>query len=65
LPKATGLAASLQARFGDAVHTTVTPGKRGQFDVIAGDRTLFSKHVVHRFPDPGEVEDAVAALLDP
>jgi hypothetical protein len=45
------------------VRTSLTPGKRGQFDVVAGDRTLFSKHAVHRFPDPGEIEAAIAALL--
>jgi predicted Rdx family selenoprotein len=46
------------------VRTTVTPGKRGQFDVVVGDRLVFSKHAEHRFPDPGEVEAALATLLE-
>jgi selT/selW/selH-like putative selenoprotein len=34
-------------------------GSRGVFDVRLDGELLFSKHEVHRFPEPGEV---VAAL---
>ena len=53
----------LQARFGSAVFTTLIPGGRGVFDVEAGGKQLFSKHAVHRFPDPGEIEDVIAPLV--
>lgn len=33
------------------------------FDVEAGEQRVFSKHEVHRFPDPGEVEARLAELL--
>jgi hypothetical protein len=57
------LVARLQARFGDAVTTKLVAGGRGVFDVEALGERVFSKHALHRFPDPGEVEDAVAPLL--
>jgi predicted Rdx family selenoprotein len=37
----------------------VTPGGRGQFDVFADGRRVFSKHEIGRFPEDGEI----AALL--
>jgi selT/selW/selH-like putative selenoprotein len=33
----------------------VTPGGRGQFDVFADGRRVFSKHEQRRFPEDGEV----------
>lgn len=53
----------LQTRFGTAVVTTLVAGGRGVFDVEAGGKRLFSKHAVHRFPDPGEIEDVLAPLV--
>jgi hypothetical protein len=35
-------------------------GKSGQFDVVADGRTVFSKKIVDRFPDDGEVLAALA-----
>jgi len=35
------------------------PGGRGAFNVIVDGRTIFSKHVEHRFPDHAEI---IAAL---
>jgi Rdx family len=31
------------------------PGSKGQYDVIAGGRLVFSKAEAGRFPEPGEV----------
>jgi len=33
----------------------VTPGDRGQFDVIADGDLIFSKHEVGRFPEDDEI----------
>jgi hypothetical protein len=33
----------------------VTPGKKGQFDVVAAGDLVFSKDHEYRFPDDGEV----------
>ena len=32
-----------------------TPGTKGQFDVSAAGRLVFSKYETRRFPEPGEV----------
>ena len=32
-----------------------TPGTKGQFDVSADGRLVFSKYETRRFPEPGEV----------
>jgi len=56
--------AAIQARFGDAVTTQLVPGGRGVFEVEAAGKRLFSKHAEHRFPDPGEIEAQLAALLE-
>ena len=32
-----------------------TPGTKGQFDVSAGGRLVFSKYEARRFPERGEV----------
>jgi len=34
---------------------TISPGKVGQFDVIADGKLLFSKHQEGRFPEASEV----------
>jgi hypothetical protein len=36
-------------------------GDRGQFDVIADGRRVYSKHETGRFPDDGEVLAALRA----
>jgi hypothetical protein len=35
--------------------TTIAAGRSGQFDVLDDGKLVFSKHDVHRFPEPGEV----------
>lgn len=57
--------AALRARFSDGVTTSLVPGGRGVFDVEAAGRVVFSKHELHRFPEPGEVEDLLAPLFTP
>lgn len=39
-------------------------GRDGVFDVRLDGETLFSKHQVHRFPEPGEVETLLADRLE-
>ena len=36
------------------------PGSGGIFDVAVDGRTVFSKHSVGRFPEPGEVVRSLA-----
>lgn len=38
-------------------------GRGGVFDVRLDGETLFSKHRVHRFPEPEEVETLLADRL--
>jgi len=54
------LADSLKSQFGEDV--TITPGKSGQFDVLAKGELIFSKSQTGRFPLDGEVEKSFAAL---
>jgi hypothetical protein len=35
--------------------TAIQAGRSGQFDVVQDGETVFSKHEVRRFPEPGEV----------
>ena len=50
--RAASLAAELKEQGFDAA---IAAGRSGQFDVLADGRLVFSKHDVHRFPEPGEV----------
>jgi predicted Rdx family selenoprotein len=54
------LADSLKSEFGEKV--AITPGKSGQFDVLADGKLIFSKSQAGRFPLDGEVEDIFGAL---
>lgn len=38
-------------------------GRGGVFEVVVGTELVFSKKKEERFPQPGEVEDALAARL--
>jgi selenoprotein W-related protein len=60
LPRATSLAASLKERFG--VKAELIRGKGGVFDVEVDGKLVFSKHDLGRFPEPGEVEQAIEKL---
>jgi selenoprotein W-related protein len=54
------LAALLKQRFG--IEAELIRGKSGVFDVHVDGKLVFSKHELGRFPEPGEVERAIAAL---
>jgi selenoprotein W-related protein len=60
LPRATSLAASLKERFG--VEAEFIRGKGGVFDVEVDGELVFSKYDLGRFPEPGEVEQAIEKL---
>ena len=47
------MAAEIKEALG--VDAVITPGSRGQFDVIVDDVVRYSKAETHRFPEPGEV----------
>jgi predicted Rdx family selenoprotein len=49
----------LKSQFGEKV--AITPGKSGQFDVLAEGELIFSKSQAGRFPLDGEVEKVFAA----
>lgn len=54
------MAASLKQRFG--VDAELIRGKDGVFDVHVDGQLIFSKHQLGRFPEPDEVENAIARL---
>lgn len=39
----------------------VTPGGKGQFDIVADGALVFSKHELGRFPDDGEVASLLSS----
>jgi selT/selW/selH-like putative selenoprotein len=43
------------------VPATITPGGKGQFDVVLDGRLLFSKQNERRFPAHDEIMSALAA----
>ena len=38
-------------------------GSRGAFEVAVDGQVIYSKHLLHRFPEPGEVEQVLEPLL--
>jgi len=52
-PRAASLAAIIERATGQRVR--LTPGRVGQFDVLSGDRIVFSKEKSGRFPEPDEI----------
>lgn len=54
------MVAELQERFGTSAVVDLIRGNRGVFDVHIDDRLVFSKHQLHRFPDPGEIVELAA-----
>ena len=51
------LAAELEREGHDA---TATPGGKGQFDVVAEGKLVFSKHEQGRYPETGEILEALS-----
>jgi selT/selW/selH-like putative selenoprotein len=56
------LAADLKQRFD--VDSELEPGHGGVFDVDVDGERVYSKSETHRFPHPGEVDEAIARLLE-
>ena len=50
--RAASLAAELNA---NGIPAEAVPGGTGQFDVVRGEETIFSKQASGRFPDDGEI----------
>jgi selT/selW/selH-like putative selenoprotein len=44
---------------GEGFDAEATPGAKGQFDVSADGRLVYSKAETRRFPEPGEVLTAL------
>jgi len=40
---------------GEGFEAAIRAGTNGQFDVVSDGALVFSKHELHRFPEPGEV----------
>lgn len=49
------MVAELEERYGTNAVVDLIKGNRGVFDVLVDGRRVFSKHELHRFPDPGEI----------
>jgi selT/selW/selH-like putative selenoprotein len=45
------------------VEPSLVRGERGVFDVLVGDKLIFSKHREGRFPSEFEIVKAIRALL--
>lgn len=55
--------AELTVRYGDRVNCNLHRGDRGVFDVLADGNKIFSKDDVGRFPQLGEVAEALDEIL--
>lgn len=55
--------AELTVRYGDRVNCNLHRGDRGVFDVLADGKKIFSKDDVGRFPQLGEVAEALDEIL--
>lgn len=54
------MSAEIAQAFG--VKPELVKGDSGVFDVVADGKLVFSKHKVHRFPNPGEVAQTLGKL---
>ena len=59
MPRATSLAAKIENEIG--VKAELIRGGGGVFDVVADDKTLFSKHEQGRFPEDEEILEQLRA----
>ena len=60
-PKAAGLADAIKKKF-PVSDISLIPSSGGVFEVRANDRVVFSKKSLGRFPEEGEVENALSLL---
>lgn len=58
------MAAELRDVFGAQAQVELVEGSRGVFDVFLANERVFSKHELHRFPEPGELRDLAARIRD-
>ena len=51
--------------FADSLSgVTLIPGSGGQFEVVVGEETVFSKKAQGRYPEIAELEEAIAKRLE-
>jgi selT/selW/selH-like putative selenoprotein len=55
------LAEDLQRKFG--IRAELVRGSGGVFEVALDNQVIFSKQKLGRFPEPGEVEEALSAMV--
>jgi selenoprotein W-related protein len=61
-PRSAGLAAEIKNRFG--IDVELIKGRDGVFEINVDDQLIFSKKSTGRFPETGEVKEALAGVLD-
>ncbi|HET7220505.1 MAG TPA: Rdx family protein [Vicinamibacterales bacterium] len=60
MPRASSLGATISSELG--IEPVLVRGERGVFDVLVGDKLIFSKHAEGRFPKDDEIVKAIQAL---
>ncbi len=60
-PKAVSLAAELKESFDTQVE--LLSGKRGDFEVVVDGELVFSKKIMSRFPEEGEITQLVSQWI--
>ena len=60
-PKAVSLAAELKESFDTQVK--LLSGKRGDFEVVVDGELVFSKKIMSRFPEEGEITQLVSQWI--
>ena len=60
-PKAVSLAAELKESFDTQVE--LLSGKRGDFEVVVDGELVFSKKIMSRFPEEGEIAQLVSQWI--
>lgn len=65
MPKAARAAEDLLGKYvGKVENVTLQPSSGGVFEVTVGDKLIFSKKELERFPEEGEVINLAAPILD-
>ena len=59
--RAVGLAAELKEAYG--IDPEIIPGKRGDFEVVVDGELVFSKKIMSRFPEEGEITQLVSQWI--
>ncbi|MCB1033541.1 MAG: Rdx family protein [Acidobacteria bacterium] len=61
MPRAAGLADAIREQLG--LEAKLVKGRSGVFEVVLDGELIYSKKAEGRFPEVGEVEEALADLL--